>query len=168
MYLPVTSIRCASDGTFTLLLEPMATILPPRVTTVAFAMGGSPVPSITVAPTKANVPVRRPGSPRAEIGKRGHLVTRRAGDELRECRLVLFAHGFEVVELGIGRDQRRQGCRCYPSRAFPFPRSGPGWCSAPSERLCPSTSMVSAPRSWILTSPLGSVANCAGEPCARQ
>src|SRR5579885_959319 len=65
MVFPVASMRWAPAGAFT--EGPTASILPLRITRVAFCMAGLPVPSIMRAPTKAITPPE-PASGAAQPG----------------------------------------------------------------------------------------------------
>ncbi len=44
----------------------------------------------------------------AHLRQRGHLIMRGAGDKRRERGFIIVANGLEVIELGVGRDQRSQ------------------------------------------------------------
>ena len=136
--------------------------------------GAAPVPSMSVPPTIASVELRLPAI-FLEIGQRAHAVGAGASDEIAERAFVAFADGFEVIELGVGRDGGDQiAIRVKPERLASPDQSFDGVAveflvfRAFFSASLVVTRIVSCPRGSIFTVPLGSVASCAGDPCVAQ
>ena len=106
MYLPVTSMRCASAGTLTVVAGADGDDLAVAGNDGRIRDGRLAGAIDHGCADKGERSSAAAGKLLAQLGERGHLVVRGAGDKLGQRRFVVVAHGLEVVELGVGRDQR--------------------------------------------------------------